>query len=89
MGECKGLNKAFHEEDRKSPRRKDDEADDSQEEDHSKDARPAYQDPSKTVASIFSGRAASENRQEQKLTAQQIMSVTSYDDTIANPKYLN
>jgi hypothetical protein len=28
MGECKGLNKAFREEDRKRPRQKDDEADD-------------------------------------------------------------
>jgi hypothetical protein len=69
MGECKGLNKAFREEDRKRPRQKDDEADDGQEEDRGKDARPAYHDPTKTIASIFGGRSISDNRQEQKLTA--------------------
>ena len=41
------------------------------------------------VASIFGGRATSENRQEQKPTARQIMSVTTYDGKIIDPKYLN
>ena len=41
-GECRGLNKAFYEEDRKRPRCKDDEDNDGQEEDHSRDARPTY-----------------------------------------------
>jgi len=59
------LNKAFHEEDRRRPWRKDDEANDGQEEGHGKDARPAYQDPTKTVASIFGGRAAIETMREQ------------------------
>jgi len=69
MGECKGLNKAFCEEDRKRLRPWDDAANDGQEEDCGKDARPTYQDPTKTVASIFDGRVVSENRLEQKLTA--------------------
>ena len=89
MGECRGLNKAFCEEDRKRPRRKDDEGDDGQEEDHRRDARPAYQDPTKTVALIFGGRVAVKTKWEQKLTTWQIMSITTYDDTIDNTKYLD
>ena len=89
MDERKGLNKAFHEEDRKRSRCKDDKTDDGQEEDHGKDTRPAYQDPSKTITSIFSGKAATETKREQKLTVRQIMSITTYDDTIAHPKYLD
>lgn len=86
MGQCKGLNKTFCKEDRKRLRRKDDETDDSREEDHGKDTCPTYQDPTKTVTSIFGGKATTETKREQKLTARQIMSVTTYDDTTNNPK---
>ena len=69
MGECKGLNEAFHVEDAKRPWCNDDDVDDGQGGGWEKDAGPAYQGATKTVTSIFDGRATSENRQEQKLTA--------------------
>jgi len=55
MGECKGLNRAFHVEDKKRPRRNDDDTDDGQGGGQEKDAGPTYQDAAKTVASIFGG----------------------------------
>ena len=69
MGECKGLIRAFHVEDTKRPWRNDDDIDDIQGGGRENDAGPAYQDATKTVPSIFARRGASENRQEQKLTA--------------------
>ena len=51
--------------------------------------RPNLPGPLKTVTSIFGGRAASEDKREQKLVARRVMVVTSYDDPIADPKYLD
>jgi hypothetical protein len=56
-------------EDAKGPRRNNDEIDDDQGGGREKEAGPAYQDATKTIDSIFGGRAASENWREQKLTA--------------------
>jgi len=89
MGECKGLNSAFHAEDAKRPQRNDDETNDSQGQGWEKDSGPPYQDATKTIASIFSGRATSKIKREQKLTARQIMVVTTYDGKVIDPKYLN
>ena len=76
-------------EDAKRPRCNDDETDDGKDRGWGKDVGLAYQDTTNTVASIFGGRAASKNRREQKLTAWQIMSVTTYDNKVIDPKYLN
>ena len=89
MGECKGLNMAFQAEDAKRPWREDDETEDGQCGGREKITVHVYQDPTKTIASIFGGRAASEDKQEQKLIAQRVMFVASYDDPIADPKYLD
>jgi hypothetical protein len=69
MSECKGLNRAFHIEDAKRPWRNDDETDNCQGGGWEKDAGPAYQDATKTIASIFGGRATFEDKWEQKLVA--------------------
>jgi hypothetical protein len=69
MGECKGLNRAFRVEDAKRSWCNDDEIDDGQGGGREKDAGPAYQDATKTITSIFGGRATSEDKREQKLTA--------------------
>ena len=71
MGECKGLNRAFRMEDAMRPWHNDDEIDDGEGRGWEKDVGPAYQDATKAIASIFGGRAISENRREQKLTARQ------------------
>ena len=43
------------------------------------------QDANKMVATIFRGCAAYESKRQQKLTAQQVMSMTKYD-TVTDPK---
>ena len=45
--------------------------------------------PTKSVASIFGGRATSKNKREQKLITHHIMYVTTYDGKVTYPKYLN
>ena len=47
--------------------RKDDESNDGKEEERPKDARLAFQDANKKVATIFGGCAASESKRQQKL----------------------
>ena len=64
MGECKGLNRAFRAEDAKRPWRNNDDIDDGQGGGREKDASPTNQDATKTITSIFGGRATSENRWE-------------------------
>ena len=59
--QCYGMAKAFRDEQQKRQMRKDDESDDGKEE-QSKDARLAFQDANKTVATIFRGCAASESK---------------------------
>ena len=49
--------------------RKDDKLDDGKGEERLKGARPTAQDANKTIATIFGGRAASESKRQQKLTA--------------------
>jgi hypothetical protein len=80
---------ASRREDAKRPQRNDDKTYNGQGGGWEKDVGPAYQDATKTVASIFGGRATSKNRREQKLTARQIISVTTYDDKVTDLKYLN
>ena len=43
----------------------------------------------RTVATIFGGRAISEDKRGQKLVARCVMSVTTYDGPVADPKYLD
>ena len=45
--------------------------------------------PTKIIATIFGGRAVSEDKWEQKLIARRIMSVATYDGPVADPKYLD
>jgi hypothetical protein len=85
MWECRGLKTAFTDETSKKPCRNDD-ANDNQGGDPSK--CPVFQDPSKTVTTIFGGRAVSEDKQERKLVACRVMFVTTYDDPIADLKFL-
>ena len=73
---------------RKWQTRKDDELDDGKEEEHPKDARHAFQDANKTIATIFRGCFTFESKRQQKRTARQVMSITKYD-TVADPKYLD
>ena len=73
----------------KKPRRDDDETEDGQGGERGKNKSPTYQDPTKTVATIFGGRAVSEDKREQKLVARRVMSVATYDGPVADPKYLN
>ena len=79
--------KAFRDEEQKRQMCKDDESDDDKGEERPKDARLAFYDANKTVATIFRGYAASGSKRQQKLTAWQVMSITKYD-MVANPKYL-
>ena len=67
---------------------KDDESNDSKGEERPKDARPAFQDANKTITIIFGGYVASESKCQQKLTTQQVMSITQYS-TVVDPKYLD
>jgi hypothetical protein len=89
MGECRGLNKVFCDEPSKRPWHNDDETKDSQGRDQDKNKGPVYQDATKTVATIFGGRAVSEDKHEQKLVARCVMSVAAYDGPIIDPKYLD
>ena len=59
IGECRGLNKAFRGELVKRKWRNDDETKDGQGRDRDKSKGPVYQDTTKTVATIFDGRAIS------------------------------
>ena len=54
--------KAFHDEEQKWQRRKDDESDDGKGEERPKDAQPTFQDANKTIATIFGGYATSESK---------------------------
>lgn len=85
MHECRGLKIAFGGETSKKSRCNDDN-DDNQGRDQ--DKRLVYQEPSKTITTIFGGRAISKDKWEQKLVARCVMSVTAYDSPIANPKFL-
>jgi hypothetical protein len=67
-------------------RRQAHDADDNQGGDPSK--RPVFQDPSKTVTTIFDDRAISKDKRERKLVAHRVMSVTTYDGPVDNPKFL-
>jgi hypothetical protein len=69
MGECRGLNKAFCDEPSKRPRRNDNKTEDDQGGDRDKNKGPAYQDATKTIATMFGGRAISKDKREQKLVA--------------------
>ena len=69
MWQCYGMAKAFRDEQQKRQMRKDDESDDGKEEERPKDARLAFQDANKTVATIFRGCAASKSKRQQKLAA--------------------
>jgi hypothetical protein len=60
--ECRGLKIALGVKPAKRPRRNDDETEDSQDEDRDKNKGPIYQDATKTVATIFGGRAISEDK---------------------------
>ena len=69
MQECRGLKTTLSGESSKKPRRDDDETEDDQGGERGKNKGPTYQDPAKTIATIFGGRAVSEDKQEQKLVA--------------------
>ena len=47
----------------------------------------AFQDPSKTVHTIFRGLAASKNKRDKKLTSRQVLSIRGIN-TITDPRYL-
>ena len=64
MRQCYGMAKAFREEQQKRQTCKDDESDDGKEEERPKDARLAFQDTNKTVATIFGGYATSESKRQ-------------------------
>ena len=69
----------------KNPRCDDDETEDDQGRERGKNKGPTYQDPTKIVATIFGGRAVSEDKREQKLVARRVMSVAMYDGPVADP----
>ena len=46
-----------------------------------------FQDPSKTVHTIFRGLAASKNKRDKKLTSRQVLSIRGIN-TITDPRYL-
>jgi hypothetical protein len=85
MRECRGLKTAFGGEPSKKPRRYDD-ADDNQGGD--RDKGPAFQEPSKTITTIFGGCATHEDKRDHKLVAQRIKTAATYDGPIADPKFL-
>ncbi|XP_066373464.1 uncharacterized protein [Miscanthus floridulus] len=89
MRECRGLKTALGGITSKKPWCDDDETEDGQGGERGKNKGPTYQDPTKTVATIFGERAVSEDKREHKLIAQRIMSITTYDGPIADPKYLD
>ena len=89
MRECRGLKTALAGESSKKPQHNDYETEDGQGGEQGKNKGPTYQDPTKTVATIFGGKAVSEDKQEQKLVAQHVMSVATYDNPVADPKYLD
>ena len=89
MRECRGLKTALGGVTSKKPWRDDYETKDGQGRERGKNKGPTYQDPTKTVASIFGGSAISEDKREQKLVAQHDMSVATYDGPIADSKYLD
>ena len=62
MWECRGLKTTLGREPSKKQRRNDDETEDSQGGERGKNKGPTYQDPTKTVATIFGGRAISEDK---------------------------
>ena len=62
MRQCYGMTKAFRDEEQKRQTHKDNKSDDGKGEERPKDARPTFQDADKTVATIFSGYGASENK---------------------------
>ncbi|XP_066341615.1 uncharacterized protein [Miscanthus floridulus] len=81
--------KAYRDEENKTAKKRNAREDDSRKDpEHPKDANTAFQDPSKTVGTIFGGAAASKNKRKQKLTTRQVLSVSN-NDTIADPRYLN
>ena len=47
----------------------------------------AFQDPSKTIHTIFGGLVASENKRDKKLTYRRVLSIKGIN-TIAYPRYL-
>ena len=67
--ECRGLKTVLRGEPSKKQRRNNDEIEDSQGGERGKNKGPTYQDPTKTAATIFGGRAISEDKREQKLIA--------------------
>jgi hypothetical protein len=70
MRQCYGLTRAYRAEDNKRMKRWDDHEDDpSKDPEHPRDTNNSFQDPSKTVSTIFGGVAASENKRKQKLLA--------------------
>ena len=89
MQECRGLKTTLGGEPSKKQRCNNDETKDGQGGERGKNKGPTYQDPTKTVATIFGGRAVSEDKREQKLIARCVMSVATYDGPIFDPKYLN
>jgi hypothetical protein len=61
-GRVQGSKQGFRAEDAKRPQCNDDEIDDDEGGGREKDVGPAYQDATKTVTSIFGGRASSKDR---------------------------
>jgi hypothetical protein len=49
-----------------------------------KNPRHSYQNPDRTVQTIFGGRVATETGRQRKLTARAVMAVTKADDKIAD-----
>lgn len=85
MREGMGLTKALLNEQNKKRDDRDDDA--GKDRKPPRDAGTAFQEPSKTVHTIIEGRAAVENRRDQKLTGWQILAIKA-TGTIANPRYL-
>ena len=83
MKECMGLAKVFQ--DQENKRRDDRDNDGKDHENHN--AGGAFQDPSKTVHTIFGGLAASKNKRDKKLTSRRVLVVRGID-TIADPRYI-
>ena len=73
----------------KKQRHNDDETEDGQGGEQGKNKGPTYKDPTKTIATIFGGRAVFEDKWEQKLVARCIMSVATYDGPVSDLKYLD
>jgi len=69
MWECRGLKTTLGGEPSKKPWDNDDETRDGKGGERGKKKGPTYQVPTKTVATIFGGRATSEDKREQKLVA--------------------